>query len=167
MKVPQPPDASVVKSIQGSLSMDKPPIFPDRTAIVAQQTAAREAAEAAEKARLAQVVVQYTYVAPAPPSGSSDGVPALIIKWSGYYGVDSGWLLRIAACESGYRSNAINRNYYAGGGNPSGVFQFLPDTFNSYSSRAGFRGDIFNADDNVHAAAYAFSHGGAGNWECR
>lgn len=130
----------------------------------------REAAERAEVARqllIAQQAAQ-AFVAPqiVPVSQSTNAVAEIIRKWSTYYGLDYNYMMSVAGCESGLRSNAVNNGYTAGGGHPTGVYQFLPETFASYSARAGFSGDIFNADDNVHAAAYAFSHGGSGNWAC-
>lgn len=93
-------------------------------------------------------------------------VQGLIRYWASYYGVDVNWLLRVARCESGFNPNASNKGYTAGGGHPSGVFQFLPNTFARYSGRAGFSGDVWNASDNIRAAAYAFSVGGSGEWAC-
>lgn len=103
----------------------------------------------------------------APVAQPQGDVQSIIVKWANFYGVSSDLLLRIARCESTFNPSAVNRNYFAGGGNPSGLFQFLPETFNRYSSKAGFSGNVFNPDDNAHAAAYAFSHGGAGEWECK
>ena len=57
---------------------------------------------------------------------------------------------------------------HVGGGHPSGLFQFLPETFSRYQRKAGLSGlDVFNADHNARVAAYAFSVGGAGEWECK
>lgn len=145
-------------------------------AAIAAQLAAQKAAAAAELERQREVQAAQAKQAAAAQQvqvatvqGDSSDVPRLITKWAGYYGVSADYLLRIARCESGYSPSAVNRNYSAGGGNPSGVFQFLPDTFARYTdaTHANFTGDIWNADDNVHAAAYAFSHGGSGEWECK
>lgn len=95
-------------------------------------------------------------------------IKAAIVKWAAYYSVSSGLLLRIADCESSFNPNAVNRSYYAGGGNPSGIFQFLPSTFTRYASSAGIvNPNVFNYEHNIQAAAYAFSHGGASEWECK
>lgn len=103
-----------------------------------------------------------------PASANSGDVVALIYKWAAYYGISGDYLLHIAQCESSLNPNNVNYNYTAGGGHPSGVFQFLPTTFARYATLAGIVNPyIFNADNNVQAAAYAFSHGGAGEWECK
>lgn len=117
-----------------------------------------------KKAHLQPKPVSMPAPVKAQPVGS---VQSIITKWANYYNVDPGYMIRIATCESSLNHLSTNRNYYAGGGNPSGLYQFLPETFSRYSSQAGFTGNVFNADDNAHAAAYAFSHGGAGEWECK
>ena len=99
---------------------------------------------------------------------ASGDVRSMIITAAGKYGVSADWLLRVGNCESGYNPGAVNHTYYAGGGNPSGVFQFLPQTWASMSSQAGFGGySVFNAYANVNVAAWAFSHGHANQWECK
>jgi hypothetical protein len=129
----------------------------------------RVAAEEAEAARLEALRLeqeaQMAASTPLPvPSGiavSSD-VIAAITKWASYYGVDANWLLRIAQCESGLNQSATNYGYSAGGGNPHGVFQFLPQTFYGNGGR-----DYDSFDDQARVAAYMFHIGQSGQWECR
>lgn len=74
----------------------------------------------------------------------------------------------VAMCESSGNPSAINYSYYAGGGNPSGVFQFLPETWNRIAGRSPYGvGDVFNAWDNAHVAAWAWANGYSGEWECQ
>ncbi len=101
-------------------------------------------------------------------SNASGSVESLIVKWANHYGVSPSTMLRVAHCESTMNPLAQNKGYYAGGGNPSGLFQFLPETFARYQRKAGLSGlDVFNADHNARVAAYAFSVGGASEWECK
>lgn len=97
-----------------------------------------------------------------------EAIKAAITHWAGVYGVSSSLLLRIANCESGYNPRAVNKGYYAGGGHPSGLFQYIPDTWSRYSSKLGKPGyDIWNYQHQAEVTAYAFSIGGASEWECR
>lgn len=99
-------------------------------------------------------------------SGGGD-VEGMIRTAAAKYGVDAERLVRIGRCESGFNPNAVNYNYYAGGGNPSGVFQFIPSTWSRMSDQAGFSGaSVFDAYSNVNVAAWAFANGRAGEWEC-
>lgn len=106
---------------------------------------------------------------PVPKQVPKTDIEALIIQWANHYGVSADRLLRVAKCESGYNPTVVNRNYTArDGGNPTGLFQFLPSTFRRYQAKAGLSGlDIFNASDSARVAAFAFSVGGAGEWECK
>jgi len=130
--------------------------------------------KAAEKARLAAIEASKTPVVtkvvqsivPTAQAATGD-VQGSIVKWANAYGVDPNWLLRVAKCESGFNPLAQNKGYYAGGGNPSGLFQFLPQTFSANAARAGIVGDIWNADDSAHVAAYMFSIGQSGQWACK
>lgn len=95
-------------------------------------------------------------------------IVASITKWAAHYGVPVERLLRIAKCESGYNPKAVNRGYYAGGGNPSGLFQYLPSTFRSYSKMAGLENaDIWDYEAQAHVTAWAFANGKSGAWECK
>jgi len=62
------------------------------------------------------------------------------------HGIDPDYLVEVARCESTLKPNSINYNYYAGGGHPTGLFQYLPETWNRIGSRSPYGvGDISNA----------------------
>ena len=74
--------------------------------------------------------------------------------------------MSVARCESNLNPLSVNTSYYAGGGNPSGLFQFLPETWARISSRAGITGDVFDAKTNAEVTGWAFANGYAGEWAC-
>lgn len=107
---------------------------------------------------------------PAPkaikPSGGS--VEQMVREAARKYGLGEEHFLSIARCESGLNASNVNYNYYAGGGHPSGVFQFIPDTWTRMSNQAGFGGaSVFDAYSNVNVAAWAWANGRSGEWECQ
>jgi LysM repeat protein len=69
------------------------------------------------------------------------------------------WAMRIAACESHYNPNAVNR-----GSNASGLFQFLPSTW-AASPYGG--SSVFDANANAQAAAWLYRTAGPSQWQCR
>lgn len=84
------------------------------------------------------------------------------------YGLDPQRMLRIAKCESGFNPGAINKNYYAGGGNPSGLYQYLPETWSRIGGRSGLQADnVFDWQQNVNVTMWAFANGYAGEWACK
>ena len=102
------------------------------------------------------------------PVADPGSVQQMIIDAANKYGLDPNRMLRIAKCESGFRVDAVNTGYTAGGGHPSGIFQFIPSTWNNMSNKAGFGGaSVFDAYSNVNVAAWAFSNGRAGEWSCK
>jgi Transglycosylase-like domain len=77
------------------------------------------------------------------------------------YGCNPGQLKRIMMCESTGNANAQNGIY-------TGLFQFHPQTFAAYSSRAGLANpNIYNGFDQIATAAYMFANGQAAQWECK
>ena len=110
---------------------------------------------------------------PSPLSNTSSGfmsaeaIQAIIIKWAEHYGVDSAWLLRIAECESSMNPANINL-HYSDGGNPSGLFQYVPPTWASFSAKAGLPGaNIWDVEAQAQVTAWAFANGLSGHWECK
>lgn len=100
--------------------------------------------------------------------GSEADVINTITYWANHYGVSPGWILRVAKCESGYRVNAQNLHYYAGGGHPSGVLQFLPQTFYANAARVGIANpNLWDYRQQAQVAAWMFSIGQWTQWECR
>lgn len=91
----------------------------------------------------------------------------IISKWAAHYGLEAGWLIRVAECESTFDPAAINP-YYSDGGNPTGLFQFVPPTFYHYAQKAGIVGaNIWNVEHQSQTAAYMFSIGESKQWECK
>jgi muramidase (phage lysozyme) len=85
----------------------------------------------------------------------------LIHHWADYFGVPVEHPLRIARCESGLNTFAMNRTSSA-----SGVFQFLSGTWaNTYEGKAGL--SVFDSDANIRAAIRHMSVHGYAAWECK
>lgn len=100
------------------------------------------------------------------PSNTAE-IKQIIVKWADYYGTDASRLLRVAACESDFQTTVVNRRETPGN-SPSGLFQFKPQTYSSYAAQAGIAGSsIWDAESQARTAAWAFSHGKSGAWECR
>jgi hypothetical protein len=117
---------------------------------------AAQAAQAQAVASRAQSLNQVAQTAAAAP-GSIQQIIVQSFQPLGQAAVD--WGLRIAKCESGYNPNAINPSGAAG------LFQFMPSTFrNTPPGRAG--GSIWDPAANSQAAAWMYSQGRQGEWEC-
>lgn len=112
-------------------------------------------------------VVSKSVPKPAPvPSSSS--VASIITDAANRHGIDPARALRIATCESGLNVLARNTGYYAGGGNPTGLFQYLPETWQRIGSRSPYGvGDIYSAQDQANVTMWAWANGYAGEWECQ
>ena len=69
------------------------------------------------------------------------------------------WAMNVAWCESRYHPNSVNSDSGA-----SGLFQFLPSTWSGtpYASQSPF-----DPRANAFAAAWLYSHYGAGRWVCQ
>lgn len=91
---------------------------------------------------------------------SADSIAA-ITQASARWGVDYGWLLRVAECESGLNPSAYNS--YSGA---SGLFQFLPGTFWLYAARIGETRSYWNPYASANVAAFMFHEGLAYEWGC-
>jgi hypothetical protein len=117
---------------------------------------AAQAAQAQSVASRAQSLNQVAQTAAAAP-GSIQQIIVQAFQPQGQAAVD--WGLRIAKCESGYNPNAVNPS------GASGLFQFMPSTFaNSPPGRAG--GSIWDPVANSQAAAWMYSQGRQGEWQC-
>ena len=83
------------------------------------------------------------------------------------HGIDPDYFVRIARCESTLNPNAVNYGYYAGGGHPTGLFQYLPETWNRIGGRSPYGvGNVYSAQDQANVTAWAFANGYSGEWEC-
>lgn len=80
------------------------------------------------------------------------------------FGMPYSVLLKIAKCESGLNTRAVNGPY-------RGLFQFLPATF--HSATRGLKTEtgvvarsVWNARDSSYAAGYLFATGMSRSWTC-
>ncbi len=84
------------------------------------------------------------------------------------YGVDANRMMRIMQCESNGNARALNSGYYAGGGHPTGLFQYLPSTWRNATSRFGSGSEnIYDGEAQVRITAAKMSEDGFGEWACR
>jgi hypothetical protein len=121
----------------------------------AQAQAAQSAAAQAVQAQV-QTVNQQAQTAAATP-GSIQAIIQNAFTPQGQAAV--AWGIRIAKCESGYNPDARNPS------GAEGLFQFMPSTFaNTPPGRAG--GSIWDPTANAQAAAWMYSQGRQGEWEC-
>lgn len=99
-----------------------------------------------------------------PPVDGSDGytedeIIQIIYAAADMYGQPREDMLRVARCESNLDPNAVNPS-----SNASGLFQFLPSTWETtpYADQ-----DIFDPVANAEAAAWMWSEGRRGEWVCQ
>jgi hypothetical protein len=91
-------------------------------------------------------------VAPAAPNTVIGIIEAAAARW----GVSGSWMVSIARCESGLRTNAVNPS-----GPYLGLFQFLQSTFTANGGT-----NIWSAADQSNVAAKMLAHGQAHQWSC-
>lgn len=103
----------------------------------------------------------------APVTASQSEIEAFIREQAPLHGLDVERMVRIGRCESGFITNNINYSYYAGGGHPTGVYQYLPETWSRISGRSGLGGDVFDGKQNVLVTMWAFQNGYSGEWACK
>lgn len=155
-----------------ALEQPEPPVIPPA---VLRPSKAIEPAETVEAAPEPEKPVTVPSTLPVEPivtdvgdDNAAGSVESIVRQAAITHGLDPDYFWSIALCESSGNPNAVNYSYYAGGGNPSGVFQFLPETWTRISSRSPYGvGDVFNAWDNAHVAAWAWANGYSGEWECK
>jgi soluble lytic murein transglycosylase-like protein len=92
----------------------------------------------------------------AGPPAAPGSVVAIIEAAASRWGVSGSWMVGIARCESGLRTNAVNPS-----GPYLGLFQFLQSTF-----RANGGTNIWSAADQSNIAAKMLAHGQAHQWSC-
>jgi len=91
-----------------------------------------------------------------PPPGSGEGVNAIYVAFEGSPGL--AWALRVAYCESRYNPRAVNAASGA-----SGLFQFMPSTWNAY-----FPGwNIWDPSAQARAARVFYDKGWTNAWVCK
>lgn len=129
-------------------------------------------AKAEAKARLAAASRKVIDTATNTQTASASGgdIVSIITASSNRHGVDPSYMVKVANCESTLNPAAVNRGYYAGGGNPSGLYQYLPETWSRISSRSPYGAqpwsEVFNAHTNSNVTAWAFANGYSGEWAC-
>ena len=98
---------------------------------------------------------------PRPPAPAA--VDRVIREAADRWGADPEQMLRVAYCESSYNPNAYNPGH-----GDSGLFQFIPATWDRWSIRAGYA-DVspFDAVANANTAAMMFGRGMASHWTCK
>lgn len=127
-------------------------------------------AEASDRAIKAATMTKTASAAPAPPAQPSGSMESIVRAAAVKHGVNPDYLVRVARCESTMNPNAVNRNYFAGGSHPTGLFQYLKETWNRISSRSPYGQQpwsaVTNGHINAHVTAWAFANGYSGEWEC-
>ncbi|MGH7721568.1 MAG: transglycosylase SLT domain-containing protein [Candidatus Dormibacteria bacterium] len=94
-------------------------------------------------------------VAAGPPA-NPNSVVGIIEAAAARWGVSGSWMVKIARCESGLRTNAYNPS-----GPYIGLFQFLRSTFTHNGGT-----NIYDAADQSNIAAKMLAHGQAHQWSC-
>lgn len=112
---------------------------------------------------------------PAPAPAASGSIVSMIHYWARHYGNDPAFMVRIATCESTLGADLVNESYSVWSkhlqrsDNPTGVYQFIADTYIDFAGRAGLpaRDDRLNHARNIQLANWAFKHGLSSHWECK
>jgi hypothetical protein len=92
----------------------------------------------------------------AGPPAAPGSVVAIIEAAAYRWGVSGSWMVSIARCESGLRTNAVNPS-----GPYLGLFQFLQSTFTHNGGT-----NIWSAADQANITAKMLAHGQAYQWSC-
>lgn len=137
-----------------------------------QKLEAELQARAEQKSKLAQASnnLVNTVTMTGTASAQSGSIQDIIVAAANKHGLSASYMLQVAKCESTFNPNAVNTGYYAGGGHPTGLYQFLPETWNRISSRSPYGtqpwSQVTNGYINAHVTAWAFANGYSGEWEC-
>ncbi len=105
-------------------------------------------------------------------SYGADTIKDMIRNAAAKHGLSAERMLRVADCESTFNPNAVNRNYTAGGGNPSGLYQYLPETWNRIGGRSPYGAgngpsSRFDVQHNINVTMWAWASGYSGEWACQ
>lgn len=101
-----------------------------------------------------------TPTAPPPPVTAPGDLDSLFARFSDEYHVDRELLKRIAKCESGFNTEAVNGDYL-------GMFQFASSSWSAVRARMGAdpHPDLRkNAEETIKTAAYHIANGGQNAW---
>ena len=117
------------------------------------------------------VVTERPLAAPAAPAAIRQPAPLraftvadslAAIRWAAArWGVSYPWLLRVAECESGLRSDAYNPS------GASGLMQWMPSSYWGLAERIGETRSYWDPYAAANVASYAFSRGLSSMWSCR
>lgn len=142
-----------------------------------QELEAQLQAKLDEKKRLADASARAANAMKPSGTASAGGyspevIQRMIREAAPKHGLSVERMLRIAKCESTFNPNAVNKNYYAGGGHPSGVYQYLPETWNRIGGRSPYGvgagpDSRFDPQHNINVTMWAYANGYAGEWECK
>jgi uncharacterized protein YabE (DUF348 family) len=111
--------------------------------------------------QLAAPVTEVRRIGTRTPPASSE-IEAIIRDAAAAHGVDPEQLLRVAYCESRFNPGAYNAS------GASGLFQFMPRTWDANSVRAGYAGaSAFDPVASANVAAWMFARGQAFQWVCK
>jgi hypothetical protein len=97
---------------------------------------------------------------PTPLPATSEQLDAWFTKYANHYSVDRSKLWKIAVCETGLRSNAVNWIY-------GGMFQFSPNTWAANRKTMGMdpNADLrFNPEEAIRTGAFVLSTRGPSAW---
>ena len=97
---------------------------------------------------------------PTPVPATSEQLDAWFTKYANHYSVDRSRLWKIAVCETGLRSNAVNWIY-------GGMFQFSPNTWIANRKLMGMdtNADLrFNPEEAIRTGAFVLSTRGSSAW---
>lgn len=101
---------------------------------------------------------------------SGGSLESIIRRESASRGLSGDYMVRVAMCESTMNPTAQNTGYTAGGGHPTGLYQYLPETWNRISSRSPYGtqpwGSVTNGELNAMITVWAFANGYSGEWAC-
>lgn len=138
-----------------------------------QELEAQLQAKAEQKRKLAEASTRAIDRATSTQTAYAAGsIQQMISTAAIKHGLDPARMLRIAKCESTFNPNAVNKNYYAGGGNPSGLYQYLPETWNRIGGRSPYGvgngpSSRFDVQHNINVTMWAFANGYSGEWACK
>lgn len=106
------------------------------------------------------IMVALSFVLPAPAAAY---VPyeAAIRDAASRHGVSAEWLIDVMMCESGGNPHAVNPQT-----GDSGLFQYQPSTFWTFSGMSGISGDLWDPYVQIEMTAWAFANGYADHWVC-
>lgn len=92
----------------------------------------------------------------ARPAAAAVPYQATFEAAAAHYGIDAGWLIAVARCESGFDPNAVGKH------GEIGIMQFMPLTFADHGGT-----DIWDPVEQIWVAARMFSQGLAcAHWVC-